>query len=751
MYMARFFSCIFFVLAVTVLYTDCRKKAFDEYYGRPGNLAQPIYQQLKAKGNFTNLMACIDKAGYKDILSGAGYWTMFAANDSAFKAFYAQRGIAGIEQIDSGTAKQIVTYALVYNAFAKARLADFQSNAGWVPNTAFRRRTAYYTGYYTDTNTTSNKTVQALASNRNSAYLFGDNNNKSIPYFLTGFVTNKGLSAADYNYFYPNTTFTGFNVMDAAVVNADIVAENGYIHEINKVLLPLPSIDQYLSLHKDQYGDFKALFDKFMVLFLTNPDATNRYKVLTGAGDSIFIKTFNNTLAFSPNNENFLKFQDNDAQADAWTMFAPTNSVYDAYRDSVLLGSGYTKLDQMPLQIISDFLNAHMWQTAVWPSKFATTNNFEAEPARFNQNTDIVDRKILSNGIFYGTNRVQQANVFSTLYRRAYLDPKYLLMTRALDMNYRYNITVPTLKYAMIMMSDQLLISKGYNYSIANSVWTYTPPGSVTAATSNAARDNLQRILGTHIIPTPDGELDNMLEGGSGIIETFNGEYIKYNNGYVYSAGLLNNGLRDSLKLSSKSSSINGPVFYGNNLLTFDTTSIGYAIYNLGKDTKSDFNYFYQLLSNSSLFILPPAAPAQQSKVTEITGIIPGVSYTVFIPTNAAIQAAANSGLLPKAANGLPNFNFTTLSTADKTLVTNFINYHILNKATVVPDGKKTGSFETLFKNANGDPTTIRINSSPNNMTVTDNNSRMSNVVISKSNNLASRCVIHLIDNYLQY
>jgi uncharacterized surface protein with fasciclin (FAS1) repeats len=387
-------------LLLVIIFAGCKKKAFDEYYGRPENLAPPMYQQLEAKGNFKNFLACIDKANYKAILSAAGYWTLFAPNDNAFQQFFTQRGITDISQLDSGTCKQIVTYALVYNAFAKARLGDYQSTAGWVPNAAFKRRTANYQGYYDDT-TAAGLKVKALASNRNGGFILGDNNNKHIPYFVDNFLAGSRLTAADYNYFFPNTAYSGFNVVDATVVTPDIVAENGYINEIDKVLLPLPNIDQYLALHPE-YSEFKKLFDKYMVQFIINQSATDRYKLVTGANDNVYIKTFNAGLAFSPNNENYLKLQDNDAQTEGWTMFAPRNDVLTDYLNSVIL-ENYKSLDKLPLQIIVDLLNAHMWQKTVWPSKFATTNNFQAEPAKFDPKTDIIDKKILSNGIFYGT------------------------------------------------------------------------------------------------------------------------------------------------------------------------------------------------------------------------------------------------------------------------------------------------------------------------------------------------------------
>jgi len=98
-----------------------------------------------------------------------------------------------------------------------------------------------------------------------------------------------------------------------------------------------------------------------------NESATNRYKLLTGANDNVYIKTYNSGLAFSLNNENYLKLQDNDAQSEGYTMFVPVNAALTDYINGVIL-ENYKSLDQLPLQIIIDLLNAHMWQRTVWPS-----------------------------------------------------------------------------------------------------------------------------------------------------------------------------------------------------------------------------------------------------------------------------------------------------------------------------------------------------------------------------------------------
>jgi uncharacterized surface protein with fasciclin (FAS1) repeats len=723
--MGRLLQSFLLLFAICILLVNCRKKQWDEYYGRPEGLEPPIYQQLQTKGNFTQLLALIDKSGYKSTLSNAGYWTLFAPNDDAFITYYKDKGISGIDEIDEKTAQAMVQYMLVYNAFNKDRLDDYQSVTGWIPGTSFKRRTAYYTGFYSDI--LNGDKITAVASNRNGNFFAPtDNNNKYIPYFIDDFFTTNNLSAADYNYFYPTTTYTGFNVTDARVVTKDITAENGVIHEIDKVITPLPSIDQYLQ-GKPEYSEFKKLFDKYTVLFATQADVTRKYQVLTGSGDQVYVKLYHNALAFSPNNENFLKMQDNDGQQDGWTLFAPKNDVLKSYMDSVLL-ENYGVIEKVPPQVIYDFLNAHMWQSTVWPSKFKTTGNFQGEEARFDANADVIDRKFLSNGIFYGTNKVQQANIFSTIYTRAYLNPKYSLMTRLLDIELKPIVTNPKIRFTMFMLSDSVLLKAGYDFDVATNRWKYTTPAGIVSD-AEIARQRLLRILNLSVIYTPNNELNNL--SGADIIETYGGEYIKFNNGTVVAAG--NEDANKTVIIDSFKNSSNGRVYYTNGILQFTELPIGKHIEKLATTNPDDFNSFWQYLKNST---------AYTAGTGDIVGTQAGAFYTLFIPTNAAITQAVNDGLLPA--------NFNPALQSEKNLVRDFIQYHVLNKRTIVTNTRENSlETETLFKNPNGE--TLKINVFANPMYLTDEAGRRSNVIVNKSNNLSARCVIHSIDSYLKY
>ena len=93
---------------------------------------------------------------------------------------------------------------------------------------------------------------------------------------------------------------------------------------------------------------------------------------------------------------------------------------------------------------------------------------------------------------------------------------------------------------------------------------------------------------------------------------------------------------------------------------------------------------------------------------------------------------------------------YNPTSLLDKKKVEDFINYHILNKKAIATDGKESGAMETLFKDSNGDAVNVTVVNNKGSMTLSDTKLRKANVIVSKSNNLSNRAVIHLIDNYLK-
>ena len=727
-------------LTFFILLTSCRKEEFDKFYGRPESLADPIYQQLKDRGNFTKYLECVDKAGYTETLSGSGSWTVFAPTDAAFTAYMSANNLS---TISIELASSIVRYSMTYDGEKIERLSDNLTSRGFVKNVGFRRRTVYYDFVYNGTDN-DGKAIKVIAANRNGSYLPTDFNNKNIPYFLDPFMTFSGLNATDYNYFYPNTQYTGKNVAGATIVEQDIVAENGVIHIVDKVLTPPQSIDQYIAAKSD-YSIFKSLLDKY-VTYNLNTDISHRYQVLTGSADNVYAKNYSTLLAFSPNNENYLKLDANDAQTGMYTIFAPTDeavltyakTLLKYYAKSVLKPGTYreqlNELYALRPDIIRDFINSHLFTSSVFPSKFTTANSALNEVTKLTMG-NVIDKQMLSNGIFYGVNAAQNANVFSTVYGKVNLDPTYKIMKQALDfLGYAIPPRTATLKYVIVPIPDETLISLGFSYD------PFYPTAPIRGDLTI-----LRRLLQTHIILLGNREVPDFANG-SGILETSIGEYIKYNKGVLSSAGTEDASVvaDRTIKIDSITNAVNGADVYAAKTLMYTVLPVSKHIERYGTLATDPYYAFFQYLKNNlTLYTASTGA---------IQGITDGSSYTVFIPTNAAVQQAVNAGLLPKLANGQPNFAPT--DALDISKVSKFIQYHII-KNTVVSDGQKTGSFESLLKNESGDAARITVvTNTVSSLVLRDVTNATVNVSLGatdRSNVLSNRTVIHQIPNYLKY
>jgi len=725
-----------FVVPLLALLLSCSSDVYDEYYARPEGLENPIFQELEAKGNFKNLTALIEKAGYKDILSKSGYWTMFAPNDAAFAKFFQEQGISDVSKIDNETANKIVRYALVYNAFKDDRLSDYQSAKGWVEGSAYRRRTAFYDGFVTKT--INGKSMVTIGSNRNGGYIQGDNNNKYITYFMSEYFKTNALSSYDFNFFYPGKEYTGFNVFDSKVVQANGIAENGVFHEVDQVNLPLLNIDQYLEQNNSKYSLFRQILEDNLASYVFFQPATTAYYNYTGKTDNVYVKLYDASLAFSPNNENFIKLEDNDGQSSGFTLIVPENAPLQAFVNSILL-KHYSSIDKLPKYVFQDLINAHMVQGTVWPSKKDLLNGLK-EDLTFDFNTDITERKVLSNGLFYGANKLQKSNIFYTVYTSAYLDPSYSFATRIFNdgSGYKELISNINTRFTLLLPSDATLMNLGFNYDTRFQYWTYNAPG--VAETGSLARNRLLRLFYNCIILSPKGELDNIATT-SGIIRTGDndlpGEYIRWANNKVYAAGDDANGT--SVNIIGKELQENGITYYVDKFPQFSTELQGKVIERLSK-SNTQFNSFYQYLLNSTIYV---------SSTGKIEGVDLGTSYTFIVPNNAAIAKAVADGVLPASNN-------PTLQ-GDKDLVADFIRYHIIVNRTASNDGLTTGQFETLRKSSKGDKTYVDVISNAGSLSFKDNSATIStpnppaNFIPSSSNNLADRSLIHLVDNYLKF
>ncbi|WP_437920487.1 fasciclin domain-containing protein [Sphingobacterium sp. LRF_L2] len=717
---------------------SCRKDAFDAYYGRPDWLASPIYQQLDSMGDFKNFLYCIELSGYKNTLGSAGFWTVFAPTDAAFATFMQEKGIGSINDINKTIAEKIVRMSMAYDAERLEKLNDYFSQQGWITGYAYRRRSVYYD--FVEDETQANGKVRKIISTNRTAdgpYIESDNNNKHLTYFFDTYMGVRGLGAEDYNTFYPQSTYTGLNIGEAEIDpdRSNILAENGYIHVVNRVLFPAESIDQYLR-GKTEYSAFKDIVDLFAT-YTYNADVTHRYNVLTGNTDSVFVKGYT-LLNLALNNENYMKEDINDAQTNSFSVTVPNNQAVQDFAKRVLLKyypSGTTIKDVFynNSAILTEFLNAHFYQTQLWPSRFESEQNSLAETTKISRG-NILEAKLLSNGAFYGVDACQTANVFQSVYGNVLLDPKYNLMQTALE-RFGLNLTlkIPTLRYMLVMVSDLELSRIGFEYDTYNT----SDPIRYNGA---AGTPKMRELIQNQIIPLGSESIPDL--SGTGLLESYSGEYIKYNNNRLSSSGTLakTESSEQLVKIDSTnigtslSGPLNGIAVYSSRALQSSEVTVGNFLKALGAEsTSSPYYKFFNYLVNTSLWSASDGV---------ISGVEVGLNYTMLIPNNDAIDQAIANGDLPSVVN--------STSTLDQDKVKRFIQYHIVRNTFAI-DGRKTGTFQTLCRDVAGDLQSIVVTLNQTNaLQVSDNVGQTVSADVPKSNQLGQRILIHSLNGYLQ-
>lgn len=205
------------------------------------------------------------------------------------------------------------------SAASYQQIDDFQTSSALVTpenktDLAFKRTTLNYKWVYSDFDHVAQVTRDVIDMNAVESevsvrgnFELDDYNQKNIPVFTSSFMAKKNLLAADYKYFYPDAELTDFNVSDARVVKRDLWAENGIIHVVDRVIVPLDNLEEILA-KTDECGEFRDLLNRYMVSYTLAGEAFQlKYEQSSGIRKEVYIKDYPQA-SFALNCENFLKF-----------------------------------------------------------------------------------------------------------------------------------------------------------------------------------------------------------------------------------------------------------------------------------------------------------------------------------------------------------------------------------------------------------------------------------------------------------
>ncbi len=577
---------------------------------------------------------------------------------------------------------------------------------------------------------------------------------------------------------------------------SQIIAENGQTDKfsllMNKFCAPYYSSDLSDQVHKLYDGtnpNYPLISEDIYVkrYFTTNNTTDPEGKDMSKYG----------LLTFDPSNNSY-----GGDMTNMGVMFVPTDQALDNYINSDAgryLKEAYGSWENVPTDILSLFIKNHQKKSFMesLPNMWPTMNDDQSFAMHVNQD-DVEKSIIASNGVVYVTNTVYPPIDYQSVYASVLTNPetkimKWALTNDASDMKFyiylrsmenMYNLIVPT-DEALKNYRDPIAWAKGKS---AREIWefkydeTLTNPVTVdvysvaedgtkaefkrTLEDSQTILNRLRDICDRHIVVGDKDDEGNMSgyldEGGVIFAETKGGSTIRvageglgvqFTGGGDVEQGVPMAQLTSDANTNKKQvyDSDNGRTFFIDRVLQDPINSV-YA--NLG--AHEEYSKFFELLGgNNQVFatfkndpeikdIFSLQVVGTTSGMGQVVSSFNNFRYTVFIPTNEAVDAAfAADPNLHTWDEIAEESNENTKHEWALHLI-RFLKYHFMDNSVYVDGVEMTNSrFETAARNDNNRFQTLLVTNNGGNLSVTDANGNVANVIKKEGlYNLQSRDLI---------
>lgn len=411
------------------------KDQMDEHYEVPGWVKGSVWEELAAdeNGKYSTFLQAAELCGYRKIMEGKAIMTVMAPDNDAFSAYLSAHGYASVKDIPTEDLQKLVGFHLLYYSYNKGSLENFRpegESAGddgeeiLDPGMYYKFRTRSANTPTQEVDPATGKTVTVYHLER------------FVPVFSHYYFASKKIDAkSNYEYFYPNSTWTGdngFNVSDASVKDYGIICSNGYIYTIDRVLEPMETIYEEMKKN-DKYSEFLAMYDQFSE-YTYDQNLSTMYGSTLGV-DSLFLHGHQSPLAPIALEWPVSNYQRLDTLAyKAYSLFAPSNTALENFFNSYWKNSGYKSIEDLDPLIVRLFLNEYCYGGSVaFPEEIRNGKIVNASGVPYNFNPDeVTDRKMCVNGSFYGLDKIDAPVLFgsvsgATIHDKNYINFLYVL------------------------------------------------------------------------------------------------------------------------------------------------------------------------------------------------------------------------------------------------------------------------------------------------------------------------------------
>lgn len=447
MLISVFVLCFFFV--------SCNDEK-NNYYNTPEWLKGSIYKVLQDRGNYSIFLKGVDLANMKPMLDGKSILTVMAPNDSAFTVYLSQNyGGKKIEELPLDEIKKLIGFHVLYYSFDREKLINFRPMEGDGASVADKNINA---GLYYKfrTNSMDGVTIEKDTAGKDVKVYHLE---RFLPVFSYRMFQTKQIDAkTNYEYFFPDTEWkdpVGFNVSNAKVTNYSIIADNGYIYTVDRVLRPLETIYKELASNPD-YSDYLALFNTYEY-YQVDKNLSIEY----GNGDSLYqhYHSLANIACEWPVTDYRMI---NLLSSVSYSVFAPNNNALRSFFNDYWRVGGYASLDEVSKTSIAYLLYNSLYASSiVFPDeikKGLIINNFGTKIKFDVDAVPQASRKICVNGALYGLNVLTPPAMFGSVTGPAFQYKKYSYMLDWISASdLVLTLASDETRYIMLYPSDELM------------------------------------------------------------------------------------------------------------------------------------------------------------------------------------------------------------------------------------------------------------------------------------------------------
>lgn len=650
------------VLLLPFLLFSCEDK-MEEHYEKPAWLKGSAWEVLSSDeygGKYSIFLEAVDLAGFRPILEGKGIATVMAPDNDAFTAYLEKEGYVSVRDIQIDKLKKLIGFHLVYYSYNKSDLENFRPEGDLADEEEDDDTEVVLPGmYYKFRTRSSSPTTQVtgLTSSGEVKTLTIYHLERFLPIFSHYMFSSKKIEAKkNYEYFYPGSTWNGdegFNVSNASVKEYQIIANNGYVYTIDKVLEPLETIYDEMKQNPN-YSTFLSYYNSFSVYTL-DEDLVKDYGDALGV-DELYLHTHqsnglpNIALEWPVSNYRLIP----ELASVAYSVFAPSNTALTKFFDRFWKGKGYESLADLDPLVAKLLLLQYVYGgSIVFPDEVKTITNGYGTSYNFDP-YQVNDKSICVNGSFYGLDEIDTPPIFNSVIGPAFSNKNYLNFLYTLygngDDNLLRTYSSQATKYTVLMPANDNFEVNGMFLAVVGGTKVLAREGD--EGNEAVATSELQRLVNVH---TVSGEVE-LPEHGTKVYTSQNAStYWFVKDGKITTNAIFNNALGltgqnfsdlfvDVEEVTNGEESwSNGKTYaYGvNNYGVFDTEQSKGMKAALATCAESRYPYFVfaQLLKKANM-ISGETMPAYPGRIV------------AFIPTNEVLVEAMKRNKIPGVTNG---------------------------------------------------------------------------------------------------